>query len=270
MNRLLMCLAVLSCLVLGAPAEAQSAREVSYARESVVPLHAKLRFTTLIVLPEHEEILDFVCGDKEFWAVSGVQNLAYVKPAKAGSTTNLNLVTASGRVYSFLLAEGSAEPDLKIFVTLDETEHVAGGTPRFYSTQQVDDLRRALEDARQDATDARRQIDAARTEALQTVETRVNAFRAAFPTELRFPYRFKARQRPFNVAAIFTDGRFTYIHADAQELPALYEVVDDGVNGTAPNLVNFQVERGVYIAPKVLERGYLAIGKHRLAFEIDR
>ena len=75
-----------------------------------MPLHAKLRFTTMIILPEQEEILDFVCGDKEFWVVSGAQNLAYVKPAKAGATTNLNLVTASGHVYSFLLTEGSAEP----------------------------------------------------------------------------------------------------------------------------------------------------------------
>ena len=37
-------------------------------------------------------------------------------------------------------------------------------------------------------------------------------------------------------------------------------------NGS-PNLVNFQVEHGVYIVPKVLDRGYLAIGKQRLPFE---
>jgi hypothetical protein len=34
--------------------------------------------------------------------------------------------------------------------------------------------------------------------------------------------------------------------------------------------VNFQVEKGLYIVPKVLERGYLAIGKDKLAFEIER
>jgi type IV secretion system protein VirB9 len=48
-------------------------------------------------------------------------------------------------------------------------------------------------------------------------------------------------------------------------LPALYEIRDG-----APNLVNFQVEHGVYIVPKVLERGYLAIGKQRLMFESKR
>ena len=105
---------------------------------------------------------------------------------------------------------------------------------------------------------------------MKTVEERVSQFRASFPTEMQFPYRFKARQRPFNVAAIYTDGRFTYIRADATELPALYELVEDGLGSTSPNLVNFQVEKGLYIVPKVLERGYLAIGKQKLEFEIGR
>jgi hypothetical protein len=43
-------------------------------------------------------------------------NLAYVKPAKAGASTDLNLVKASGNEYSFLLAEGTGEPDIKLDV----------------------------------------------------------------------------------------------------------------------------------------------------------
>lgn len=269
MRRPLRFLAVLLALAIPAIADAQGAREVSYTRESVVPLRAKVRFTTMIILPDQEEILDFVCGDKEFWVVSGGQNLAYVKPAKSGVTTNLNLVTASGRVYSFVLTEGNAEPDLKVFVRPDETV-IPKTSQKFYSALQVDELRRELDDARRDAEDARKQLDASRTAAARTVEEQVNQFRASFPLELRFPYQFKGGQRPFNVSAIFTDGKFTYIRADAAELPALYELVDDGVRGTAPNLINFQVERGVYIVPKVLERGYLAIGKQKLAFEIAR
>ena len=58
------------------------------------------------VLPEDEEILDVVCGDKDFWVISATQNIAHVKPAKEGAATNLNLVTASGNVYSFLLHRG--------------------------------------------------------------------------------------------------------------------------------------------------------------------
>ena len=73
----------------------------------MIAVKAKVRFTTLIVLPKQEQILDFTCGDKEFWIVNGSQNFAYVKPAKAGSRTNLNLITASGNVYSFVLSEVS-------------------------------------------------------------------------------------------------------------------------------------------------------------------
>ena len=34
-----------------------------------------------------------------------------------------------------------------------------------------------------------------------------------------------------------------------------------------PNLVHFQVEHGTYVVPKVLERGYLAIGTQKWTFE---
>src|SRR5581483_4344508 len=80
------------------PAAAQAAgiREVSASGRSVIPLQTRLRYTTMIVLPEGEEILDVVCGDKDFWVISAAQNIAHVKPAKEGAATNLNLVTASG------------------------------------------------------------------------------------------------------------------------------------------------------------------------------
>src|SRR5258708_3533223 len=58
--------------------------------KDIVRLKTRLRYTTLIVLPKTEQILDFTCGDKELWVVNGNQNLAYVKPARAGARTNLN------------------------------------------------------------------------------------------------------------------------------------------------------------------------------------
>src|ERR1051326_3145150 len=85
--------------------EAQVAKVIPYGEKDVIPVKTKLRYTTLIVLPKTEEILDFTCGDKEFWVVNGNQNFAYVKPAKLGAQTNLNLVTASGNIYSFVLSE---------------------------------------------------------------------------------------------------------------------------------------------------------------------
>jgi type IV secretion system protein VirB9 len=248
------------CLVLLAAGavRAQNTRDVTVSDRSVVQVHTKVRFTTLIILPEHEQILDYVCGDKEFWVVSGADNLAYVKPAKAGAETNLNLVTASGTVYSFLLTESTAPPDLKLYVVADDGLASAVGERKYYTAADVDSLRRSADDAKKAA-------DEATTTATKQAEERIHAFRASYPISLQFPYRFEAEKPPFHVAAIYTDGTFTFIHAHTTELPALYEVRDG-----APNLVNFQVEQGVYVVPKVLERGYLAIGKHRLLFESKR
>jgi type IV secretion system protein VirB9 len=126
---------------------------------------------------------------------------------------------------------------------------------RFYTAAEVDALRQAAETARTEA-------QAAREAAAKTAEERVNGFKASYPTRLDFAYRYKAHDKPFFVQAIYTDGAFTYIKADATELPALYEVRDGG-----PNLVNFQVEHGTYIVPKVLDKGYLSVGKQTLHFE---
>ena len=80
-------------------AQTTGVREVTASERNVIPLSTKIRFTTMVLLPEGEEILDVVCGDRDFWVISAAQNIAHVKPAKEGASTNLNLVTASGTVY---------------------------------------------------------------------------------------------------------------------------------------------------------------------------
>src|SRR4051794_36273503 len=148
----------------GAP-DAQSAeaaagsRVVQVDERDVVPITTRLRFTTLIVLPKQEQILDFVCGDKEFWVVNGSQNFAFVKPAKPGSRTNLNLITASGNVYSFQLTEAgeNLSPDLKVFIEPKSGALLSamGGQPRFVPAQAVEDYRQQMELARAEANKAR-------------------------------------------------------------------------------------------------------------------
>ena len=106
------------------------ARTVQYGETDIIPIHAKLRFSTLIVLPADEEILDATTGDKEFWIINGAHNLCYLHPAQQGIRSNLNLITASGHVYSFLLTEISKdpneEPDLKVFVERKEVSTIQG------------------------------------------------------------------------------------------------------------------------------------------------
>jgi Conjugal transfer protein len=79
---------------------------------------------------------------------------------------------------------------------------------------------------------------------------------------LKFDYRYKQNDAPFNIASIFHDDHFTYIKSDAQEKFTLYEVRDG-----APNLINYDLRDGVYVIPKILDRGYVEIGKKRMEFE---
>jgi type IV secretion system protein VirB9 len=93
----------------------------------------------------------------------------------------------------------------------------------------------------------------------------VATYRQDYPTKLQFAYVMPKYEKPFLVRSIWHDGQFTYLKSDATELPALYELADG-----KPALLNFQVHNGTYVVPKVLERGYLAIGKARFAFAQGR
>jgi type IV secretory pathway VirB9-like protein len=239
-----------------------AARVVKYSKEDIIPVRAKLRFSTLIVLPEDEEILDFTTGDKEFWVINGAHNLCYVHPAQAGIRSNLNLITASGHVYSFLLTEISnqpnAEPDLKIFVELKEGSGIAvsTGLHGYVSAGEAEAYKKELETLRSQTAD---QIHAAQAQSAE----QLNQFRSSYATKLQFDYLLdsKAAHEPFLVSAIYHDDSFTYIKCGARERPALYEIKDG-----KPNLISFQFENGVYIAPKIIDTGYLAIGNKKLPF----
>lgn len=239
-----------------------TARVVKYSKQDIIPVHAKLRFSTLIVLPEDEEILDFTTGDKEFWVINGAHNLCYVHPAQAGIRSNLNLITASGRVYSFLLTEISnepnTEPDLKIFVEPKDASAVAAssGLRGYVSAGEAEAYKKELDAMRSQAAD---QVHAAKAEAAE----QVNRFRSSYPTKIQFDYSLdpKGAREPFMVSVIYHDDTFTYIKCAAREKPALYEVKDG-----KPNLISFQFENGVYIAPKVIDSGYLAVGNKKLPF----
>jgi type IV secretory pathway VirB9-like protein len=239
----------------------RGARTVVYHPRDLVALRAKLHYTTLIVLPDGDDVVEATCGDKEFWIVNVRGPLVSVKPAKAGSETNLNVVTTSGQVYAFVLTEISAakseDPDLAVYLEPDDPASATARRerPAYVPAQQVEDFRAQAELARDQA---RRATDAARI----ALETGLTAVRTTYPLSLQFPYQFKADTKPFFVRAIFHDGHLTYIQAHAPELPALYEWKD----GT-PNLVNFEVHDGTYVVPKILDSGYLKLGAQHFVFQ---
>jgi type IV secretory pathway VirB9-like protein len=251
LNRAL-ALTVISTTAVSLSAQPQSTgiREVSASAHSLISLTTRLRYTTMVVLPEGEEILDVICGDKDFWVISSTHNIAHIKPAKEGAGTNMNLVTASGTVYSFLLSEknGNGMPDLKVYVNADPS--APQGKPKYYSAAQIEDLQAELAEAKTAVEAANR----------RTTES-IAAYQQQYPGKLQFVYGSPRYVKPFLVRSIWNDGQFTYIKADATELPALYELKDG-----KPALLNFQVHDGTYVVPKVLERGYLALGKERFDF----
>jgi type IV secretion system protein VirB9 len=223
-------------------------REVSATDRGVIPLQTRLRYTTMVILPDGEEILDVLCGDRDFWVISATHNIAHVKPAKAGTETNLNLVTSSGTIYSFMLTEKSSPPDLKVYVQGDPS---AAGKPKYYSAAQVEALEAQIAELRGSLRDGEQKLDEA-----------VATYRQQYPTRLQFPYGSPKYEKPFLVRSMWHDGQFTYVKSDATELPALYELKDG-----KPAIVNFQVREGTYVVPKVLDRGYLALGTQRFTFE---
>jgi len=242
---------------------ADSARVVKYSQTDIIPIRAKVRFTTLIVLPANEEILDFTVGDKDFWIVNGIHNLCYFHPAQTGIRSNMNLVTASGRIYSFLLSEISSQPDvdpdLKVFVEPREESTLGAMSSRVEFVRASE-----VEAYKQEAVEARAEAARAVENADSRVQQRIEKYRREYPGKLRFDYAYKpkAARGPFLVSAIYHDDKFTYIKCAAHEKPTIYELKDG-----KPNLVNFDFESGVYVIPKIVDHGYLAVGKQKVSFD---
>ena len=222
-------------------------------------IRARVRHTTLIVLPASERILDFVAGDSEYWHLTGAANVAYLKPLAEDAATNIALVCESGRIYSFLVSEHGEEPP-HLVVRVESGAEAAGmsgaGAPAFVARSEV----AAYREMAAEAAEAARRARAA-------AEAEIEAFRAEYPERLAFEYRLDrdASKRPFLVEAMWHDGRFTYIRSRAQESPALYELRDG-----EPSLVAFDLgEDGLYVARRVLGDGWLQIGDERLRWRFE-
>lgn len=236
-----------------------SIREVAYNDKDVVNINSTLRLTTLLVLPKGERIIDFICGDKDYWVINGNENIAEIKPAKPHARTDLNLITASGNIYSFLLVEVSeakVAPDLKVFIKLQNPEMInaRSGPAAFVARSEVEQLK---------ADFARIQAELAKNaETMNQASVRQTRTCMA---NVRFGYRFDAGKKPFFVRAICHDDRFTYIQARPEETPTVYEVKDG-----KPNLINFTYQDGTYQVNKIVEKGVLAVGKQKMNFFLEQ
>jgi type IV secretion system protein VirB9 len=231
-----------------AQSTAESARTVQYHAQDIVPIHAKLKFTTLIVVPPTEKIMEAATGDKDFWVVDVVGNFCFVHPAKQGISSNLNLITDKGNIYSFTLQDVSGTnvaPDLKVIIEpADRSSIVAStGPAQYVPAAQVQQVQQ--------------QLNAVQTHIGQAVDE----YKEAYPLALKFDYRFKANSAPFNVQSIYHDEKFTYIKTNAAEKFSVYEMKDG-----KPNLINYDLRDGTYIIPTVMQEGYVQLGNKKMQF----
>jgi type IV secretion system protein VirB9 len=231
-----------------AVAQDASARTVQYHSQDIIAIHAKLKYTTLIEIPATEKIMEAATGDKDFWIVDVVGNFCFVHPAKAGISSNLNLITDKGNIYSFTLQDESSStnaPDLKVIVEPADRSSIvaASGPPQFVPAAQLEQTQQALATVQSHVTQA------------------VDEYKSAYPLSLKFDYSFHANEEPFDITAIYHDDKFTYIKSNASEKFSVYEMRDG-----KPNLITYELNNGTYIIPKVMDSGYVELGKKRLEF----
>lgn len=224
--------------------------------EDIIPLHASVRETTLIVLPASEKAMGVFCGDKTYWNVDvipGAERYVAVKPSKAGIATDIHIVTDHNNSYTFQAVEGSAGPvALKLFVKPVDASSLEK-PPVFVAASEVETLKQAL-------ADAKTELKKVQNSSAAEVKTKSEQVRADYPQTMQFAYNFKKDRPPFNVEAVWHDDKFTYIRAHPEEAPALYELKDG-----KPNLIQFELRPdGLYFIPKILDRAYLEIGKQKL------
>jgi type IV secretion system protein VirB9 len=223
-----------------------TARLVKYHANDIVSVRARMRYTTLIQLPATEKILEVATGDKDFWIIDTVGNYCFLHPAKEGIHSNLNLITDKGSVYSFTLDDvESGDPDLKVVIEPSDPSSLAAanGAGKLVSASEV--------------TAAEAQAQMAQSHAAAAVEQ----FRANYPTSaLKFDYSFHD-EKPFDVSAIYHDDKFTYIKTNAPEKFSVYEMKDG-----KPNLVTYDLREGTYIIPKIMDSGYVELGKKKMEF----
>ncbi len=257
---------------LAAPQDGHILRLDDTPEDTVWQLRTRVRHTTVITLPAHETILDFVVGDAEYWHLSGSANVAFLKPIADDAATNIALVCESGRIYSFLVAESGAE-EPHLVVRFDSSAPIDDSTglpapsargahqPAFVARSRVQSYQAMATQARAELqairTAADEQVHAAREAAAEEID----AYRAAYPLRIEFPYTLdrKAREWPFLVEAMWHDGQFTYLRSRAPESAALYERKDG-----EPSLVPYDLtETGLYVVRRIIGEGWLQLGDER-------
>lgn len=249
------------------PASIDGPRTVTVSERSVVPIYVCQFQETLLILPVNEKVMKAFIADTKNWKLeSGREDQAsrYLS-IKVGEPltreTTLNVVSDHEANYTFRLYLDEEHCDSKVSIDADsQLATEIQKTEPWVSPADAARLKQQVDEAKQAATAAE-----------QKVRAEADAYRASYPSKLRFDYKWdsKAAER-LGLHAIWHDDRFTYISATPEEAPALYELKQG-----KPSLISFDFSNGVYWTGRIVNDGYLAVGgtgngKHQGKVEFHR
>jgi type IV secretion system protein VirB9 len=228
--------------------------------ETPPQVRAGLLQSTLIVLPTEEKVANVFAGDTVNWIFDGghvASRFISVKPKTANAATDIHIVSDHGNEYTLTLREVSNDSDphfdSKVFINPGDqaAKDRLAQLPVFVPAAELDK-------AKQEAAAAK----AAQTAELKAEQSKAEQYRSEYPGSLHFDYAWDERKgKELGFQQIWRDDKFTYLRGVFQETPALYELKDK-----KPSLINFDFNGGLYTVPKLLDSGYLAIGKQKVEF----
>lgn len=250
-------LACLATQIFAAEPSLQS-RTVQVGKQDIVPIYSTYNYSTIVVLPDQEKVMSFEAGEHDLWAINNTDHTISIKPKlvvklahKRIGPTNINIIAASGNVYSVVVSEISGTDqaaDLKVVLEPSDAEAIANmAHPKFVPADYAEELKKALEMSKEETAQAKR------TAAISEVK------------EIRHDYEWRAgkESEAFGLKAVYHDSRFTYIETHSQSAPALYEVDTDGKE----RIVQYNLENGKYVVQHIIEHGRLRAGKKSLEFD---
>ena len=255
------------------PAAAQDLRAPAAPGDVPITVTTRVRHVSTVVLPPTSSIVDVVVGDAEYWDVSSSAHMAFVRPLVEAARSNLVLLTAAGAVVPLLVVE-QADAPVDAVVRIEPPDHVPASEmpsagPVLTTSEAVASMAQraveAWEEAEEAEAGAAERIEAARTTAQETLDTR----REAYPRQLQFDYRWafdaNPSSHPWLVEGLWHDGQRTYLRTRATS-PVLYEQVAGVLEPVAVAAVLDEV---LHVVPRVLGAGALEVDGRRIAWLVD-
>ena len=243
------------------PLQPSAPRTVIMSEAETPPqVRAGLLQSTLIVLPAEEKVANVFAGDTVNWIFDGghvASRFISVKPKTTNAATDIHIISDHGNEYTLQLREVSNDSDAhfdsKVFINPGDqaAKDRLAQLPVFVPAAELDK-------AKQEAVAAK----AAQAAELKAEQAKAEQYRSEYPGTLHFDYAWDEHKgKELGLQQIWHDDKFTYLRGQFQETPALYEVKDK-----KPSLINFDFNGGLYTIPKLLDNGYLAIGKQKVEF----